>query len=98
MSFYELLEGSNNEDEFRKLSVTDKTITIPGQLNEVSVKNLFTMLIKKQAWNSDAQQGSSGGNVFVLNCLIEMGWTDYLILVNLQLILAKPWKMFWLFL
>merc|ERR1712105_97197 len=54
-------------------SVNDNNINIPGQLDKVSVKKLFTMIIKKEAWNSSQQQDSSEALVDILNCFKEEG-------------------------
>ena len=56
-----------------KLCVTDENIHIPGELQTVSMKNLFTTLIEKKEWNSDEQQDSSEVLLFMLNCLMERG-------------------------
>ena len=34
-------------------------MSIPGEIRRVSVKDLFTKLIRREEWNSSAQQGSS---------------------------------------
>ena len=39
------------KNNIRKLFVNYPSINIPGQSDEVSVKKIFTMLIKKENWN-----------------------------------------------
>ena len=56
-----------------KLCVTDENINIPGELDRVSMKNLFTTLINKEEWNSDEQQDSLEALIDILNCLMERG-------------------------
>ena len=45
MDFLKDLTMTNN---IGKLCVNDHNINIPGQSDEVSVKNIFTMLIEKE--------------------------------------------------
>ena len=56
-----------------KLCVTDENINIHGELDRVSMKNLFTTLINKEEWNSDEQQDSSEALIDIFNCLMERG-------------------------
>ena len=61
------------ENNIGKLCVNNRNINIPGQSDEVSVKKLFTMLIKKETWNSSNQQDSSEALVDILNCFNKGG-------------------------
>ena len=56
-----------------KLCVTDKNIAIAGKSQLVSMKDLFTTLIQKKQWNSNAQQDSSEALLLMLNSLMERG-------------------------
>ena len=56
-----------------KLCVTDKNIDIAGKSQRVSMKDLFTTLIQKKEWNSNAQQDSSEALLLMLNSLMERG-------------------------
>ena len=56
-----------------KLCVTDENINIAGKSQRVSMKDLFTTLIQKKEWNSNAQQDSSEALLLMLNSLMERG-------------------------
>ena len=55
------------------ICVNDSNISMPGQSYKVSVKELFTTLIKKKTWNSSDQQDSYEDLFEILNCLNEEG-------------------------
>ena len=67
------LKDPTMKKNIEKLCVNDNNINIPGQLDQVSVKKLFTMLINKETWNSSDQQDSSEALVDIFNCLKEGG-------------------------
>ena len=72
-AFMNYLKDPTMKKNIRKLCVNNHNINIPGQSDEVSVKKLFTMLIKKETWNSSNQQDSSEALVDILNCFNEGG-------------------------
>ncbi len=67
------LKDPTMKKNIEELSVNDNNINIPGQLDKVSVKKLFTMIIKKETWNSSQQQDSSEALVDIFNCFKEEG-------------------------
>jgi len=72
-AFMNYLKDPTMKKNRKKLCVNDNNIIIPGELDKVSVKKLFTMIIKKESWNSSQQQDSSEALVDILNCFKEEG-------------------------
>ena len=58
-AFMTYLKDTTNRSNSEILCVTDANISIPGEIRRVSVKDLFTKLIRREEWNSSAQQDSS---------------------------------------
>merc|ERR1712105_142549 len=72
-AFMNYLKDPTKKKNRIKLCVNDNNISIPGGLDQVSVKKLFTMIIKKETWNSSQQQDSSEALVDIFNCFKEEG-------------------------